>query len=97
VQLERLDVDDVEVEKEDGTTYKVNGSWQVWRQGPNASWIPVTQRTGQYSDCSGTGGAVAATYRTNTGIDVLAGTYRIVVSYSTAEGAKTQDFTVSVP
>lgn len=97
VQLERLDVDDVEVEKEDGSKYKAKGTWQVWRQGPNATWVPVSQRVGQYSDCSGYGAATQANYPTGTGLDVLAGTYRVVVSYSTAEGGKTQDFTVSVP
>jgi hypothetical protein len=92
IQLERLDVDDVEITKETGETYTVHGSFQLFRQGPNASWIPITVR----QDCSNGGGQQVA-FPTNTGIDVLPGTYRLLISYSTAEGAKQQDQTVTVP
>lgn len=91
-QLERLDVDDVEVTKEDGSTYTVRGTWKLFRQGPNNSWIPVTHRT----DCS-TGPGAQVAFSTNAGLDVLPGTYRLVFSYTTAEGAKTQEQIVTVP
>lgn len=97
IDMQRLDVDDVEVEKEDGSTYSVKGTYQVYRQGPNASWIPITQPIGQYSDCSGSSGRATWTPPTGTGMDLPEGTYRVVISYNTAEGAKTQDQTVTLP
>ncbi len=92
VQLERLDVDDVEVTKETGETYMVKGTWQLFRQGANNAWLPITVR----QDCS-TGAGAQTSFPTNSGLDVLPGTYRLVISYATAEGTKTQDHTVSVP
>jgi hypothetical protein len=92
IQLERLDVDDVEITKETGETYMARGTWQLYRQGTNNSWLPITMR----QDCSN-GAGQAVTFPTNTGIDVLPGTYRLVISYTTGEGAKTQDMTVTVP
>ena len=92
IQLERLDIDDVAVTKETGEVYNVKGTWQLFRQGPAASWIPITVR----HDCSN-GASTAVSYGTGTGVDVLPGTYRVLISYTTAEGAKTQDQTVTVP
>ncbi|HEY8072699.1 MAG TPA: hypothetical protein VIF62_01280 [Labilithrix sp.] len=92
IQLERLDIDDVTVTREDGTTYDVKGSYQLFRQGAAGSWIPITTRT----DCSN-GGAAQQSWPTATGVDVPAGTYRVLLSYTTAEGAKTQDNTYTVP
>lgn len=92
VQLERLDVDDVEVTKENGGTYMVKGTWKLFRQQANGSWAPMTVR----QDCSN-GAGQQISHPTGTGIDVLPGTYRILISYSTAEGQKTQDHTVTVP
>jgi hypothetical protein len=97
VQLERLDVDDVEVEREDGSKYNEHGTWKVWRKDANGAWEPLTRRYGQYSDCSGSAQNIQADFPTGHGIDVLPGDYRIQVDYSTAEGAKKQEFTVSVP
>jgi hypothetical protein len=92
IQLERLDVDDVEITKETGETYMAHGSYQLFRQGPNASWIPITVR----QDCSNGAGQQVA-FPTNAGIDVLPGTYRLLISYATAEGAKQQEQVVTVP
>ncbi len=92
VQLERLDVDDVEITKETGETYMAKGTWTLHRQGPNNTWLPVTVR----QDCS-TGAGAQASFPTNSGLDVLPGTYRLVISYTTGEGARTQEHTVSVP
>ena len=83
---------DVEITKETGETYTTKGTWQLYRQGPNATWLPITIR----QDCSNGGGA-ATSFPTNSGLDVLPGTYRLVISYTTGEGAKTQEHTVSVP
>ncbi len=92
IQLERLDIDDVAVTREDGTVYNVKGTYQVFKQGAAGSWVPLTSRT----DC-GAGAAAQATWPTGTGIDVPAGAYRVLVNYTTAEGAKTQDNTYTVP
>ena len=92
IQLERLDVDDVAVTKENGEVYTVRGTFQLFSKGPNNSWIPFTSR----QDCSNGAGVPYSLY-TNSGIDVMPGTYRLIISYSTAEGARTQDQTVTVP
>lgn len=97
VQLERLDVDDVEVRREDGSKYNEKGTWKVWRKDATGAWQPLTRRHGQYSDCSGHAQPIQAEFPTGYGIDVLPGDYRIQVDYSTAEGGKKQEFTVSVP
>jgi hypothetical protein len=92
IQLERLDVDDVEVTKETGEVYNVKGNWELYREGPNASWVPVTFR----ADCSNSAGTQIS-FPTGTGLDVLPGKYRLVIRYTTGEGPKQQDITVSVP
>jgi hypothetical protein len=98
VQLERLDIDDVNVRREDGTVYKARGTYKLWRQGPNNSWVPLAKRRATYSDCSGAAnGTEQLVFPTNTGVDVFAGTYRLVLEYTTGEGPRQQDFTVSVP
>lgn len=96
VPVERLDVDDVEVEKEDGSTYNVKGQYVVYKQGPNNSWLPITQyQQSYYGGCSGTRAAWSAP--TGTGLDLPPGTYRLVITYNTAEGAKTKDEVVTLP
>jgi hypothetical protein len=68
VKLNRLDVDNVEVTKEDGTTYTTTGRYEVYFGGTR----------------------VAGPYNTNTGIDLLPGTYELVITYTTADGQQTQ-------
>jgi hypothetical protein len=97
INVDRLDVDDVEVEKEDGTTYLAKGSYVVYREGPNSTWIPITQVVGQYGDCSGYASTSQLTIPTGYGIDLPYGNYRLVISYNTAEGAKTKDQTFTLP
>ncbi|MBK6694014.1 MAG: hypothetical protein IPG50_17685 [Myxococcales bacterium] len=95
VPVERLDIDDVEVETETGATRTVKGTYQVFRQEKNGSFRAVT-----LWDRSMNCGNVAnllTTYSTGTGLDVPAGTYRVVVSYTTAEGAKSKEQLVTVP
>jgi hypothetical protein len=97
VQLERLDVDDIEITREDGVTYAARGTYQVYRRQADGSWKSLQRREGQSSDCSGTPRLVDATFPTNTGIDVLPGTYRLIIKYATGEGPREQDLTVTVP
>ena len=68
IKLHRLDVDNVEVTKEDGTTYTVTGKYEVYFGGTR----------------------VAGPYNTNGGIDLLPGTYELVVTFNTADGPQTQ-------
>lgn len=68
IKLRRLDVDNVEVTKEDGSTYTTTGKYEVYFGGTR----------------------VAGPYNTNTGIDLLPGTYELVVTFSTADGQQTQ-------
>lgn len=68
IKLHRLDVDNVEVTKEDGSTYTTTGKYEVYFGGTR----------------------VAGPYNTNTGIDLLPGTYELVVTFSTADGPQTQ-------
>lgn len=69
--LGRVDVDDVTVRRENGTTYEQKGTYLL--------------------TCV-TDGTVVGTFSTGTGVDVLPGDYRADVTYSTAEGPKTQAF-----
>ena len=69
--LGRIDVDDVTVRRENGTSYEQKGTYVV--------------------TCL-TDGVVIGTFPTATGIDVLPGDYRADVSYTTAEGPKTQSY-----
>jgi hypothetical protein len=68
IKLHRLDVDNVEVTKEDGTTYMASGKYEVYFGGTR----------------------VAGPYNTNTGIDLLPGTYELVITFNTADGPQTQ-------
>lgn len=69
--LGRVDIDDVTVRRENGTTYEQKGTYLL--------------------TCV-TDGTVVGTFSTGTGVDVLPGDYRADVTYTTAEGPKTQAF-----
>jgi hypothetical protein len=90
VPVDRIDVNDVTLTKETGEKYTVQGTWQLFTPGPNNSWVPFLVR-----DCAA--GQAAFSAPTKTGVDVLPGNYRVVVSYTTAEGGKTQEYVISVP
>ena len=74
ITLQRLDVDNVEVTRENGSTYTVAGTYELYFGGAR----------------------VAGPYNTNTGIDVLSGTYELVTSFSTADGPQTQRETLNL-
>lgn len=70
LEVRRLDVDDVAVTREDGTTFSQKGSYSVeWRQ-PDGTYvtIPLLQQRS-----------------TRTGVDLVPGHYRVTVDYTTAE------------
>ncbi len=74
IKLQRLDVDDVEITREDGTTAIVGGTYELFFGGVR----------------------VAGPFNTNTGIDVLPGTYELVTSFSTADGPQKQRDTLTL-
>ena len=80
----RIDVTDVAVKQNDGTTANVRGQYTISRVTTNTAGGEVLD-----SVCAG---------QTNTGVDVLPGTYRLVTTYSTVEvGTKTTTQDVTVP
>lgn len=74
VKLQRLDMDHVEVTREDGSTYTVAGTYELFFGGTR----------------------VAGPFNTNTGIDLLPGTYELVTSFNTVDGAQTQRETINL-
>lgn len=74
VTLHRVDVDQPEVTREDGSTYTTQGTYELYFGGNR----------------------VAGPLTTNSGIDVLPGTYEIVIKFSTADGLQTQRQTVTL-
>jgi hypothetical protein len=86
--VKRIDVNHVLVTREDGTTYTQPGYYRVWRD-VNGLWQPVKLMSGDSNCYNVTAGRDA--FPTRTGIDVLPGKYKVVISYSTADGAKTQE------
>jgi hypothetical protein len=73
ITLHRIDVDDVTVTREDGTTFTTPGTYQLYFQGK----------------------AIAGPYATNSGIDVLPGTYQLTVNYTTATGAQSNQYALT--
>lgn len=95
-QVERIDVDDVEITTETGAKRKVRGSYQLFRQ-VGASWSQV-EIADRKSGCENIMSTNYATFPTQTGIDVPAGSYKVVVTYDTEEQArKSKEYLVSVP
>lgn len=92
VQLKRLDVNNVTVTREDGSRYVTAGFYTLNRYAPMGSagalfTQPMLMPAYATQGCSSLT-AVAMTYATQTGVDVLPGHYQVVVSYQTAEGAQ---------
>lgn len=74
ITINRVDVDDVVVTREDGSTYAARGTYELFYGGNR----------------------VVGALSTNTGIDVLPGTYELVITYSTVDGQKTQRQTITL-
>jgi hypothetical protein len=64
--------------------------------------VEVTREDGSRYTTSGKyelyygGSRVAGPFDTNTGIDVLGGTYELVITFSTADGPQTQRHTIQL-
>lgn len=70
VQMQRLDVDDVEVTREDGTTFRTQGTYSIEWLSPSGAYVawPELQKL-----------------PTKTGVDLVPGHYRVTVAYTTLE------------
>jgi hypothetical protein len=94
IPIERLDVDDVEIVTEAGDRRYVKGTYQVFRR-EGSTWR-LLSLWDRRTNCS-TVASMLNTFPTGTGIDVPSGTYKVVVKYTTADGAKSQEHVVTVP
>lgn len=70
VQMQRLDVDDVEVTREDGTKFRTAGTYSIEWLNPAGNYVawPELQKL-----------------PTKTGVDLVPGHYRVTVAYTTLE------------
>ncbi|MGE0402516.1 MAG: hypothetical protein AB7T06_37790 [Kofleriaceae bacterium] len=84
--VKRIDVNDVRITRENGTTYLVQGTWKVERKvGPSpTAWEPVKP-----TPCNGP-------FPTKSGIDVPPGTYRVTINYETGEGPEQQEHVLTL-
>lgn len=76
LKVKRIDVDDVNVTREDGSSYTVAGTWTVLHEDANGQFAPF---------------AACGNIPTKRGIDVVPGVYKIVTSYNTQEGPATEE------
>jgi hypothetical protein len=100
--LRRVDVNDVKVTREDGSTYLSAGTWELFRRDPTQSsgWtqirLPVAGRTSSGS-CVWNGATIfAQDFPTKTGLDVFPDVYKVRVSYPTEEGPKVDEIPVDL-
>jgi hypothetical protein len=89
VHVQRLDVFDPVITREDGSTYERSGSYRVYVK-EGAAWKQMTELKSRYSDCSGAPSVVPFSYPTGTGIDLLPGEYKVVIGFSTENGPEEQ-------
>jgi hypothetical protein len=80
--IRRLDVHDVTVTREDGTTYEVAGTYSVLKH-DGTDWQVVS-----LAGCSGGERFLP----TGTGLDVVPGRYLVRVSYQTEQGPQSRDY-----
>jgi hypothetical protein len=95
IQLKRIDVNDVNVVREDGSSYIRSGLFSVWKRdfpSYETDYNPSVKLP-NYSreNCAELPSIIPTTnFATLSGVDVLPGRYRIEVKYDTEEGRKTQ-------
>ena len=74
ITLNRLDMDNVVVTREDASTYTVVGTYELYFGGNR----------------------VVGPFNTNSGVDVLPGSYELVTKFTTADGPQTQRQTIQL-
>ena len=115
ITVKRLDINHPEIEKEDGSTYFVEGTYQVYRkryahEGPGDELnklmrLPQSEvniMTG-YSQRPYTRHSMTEVWRdgvvsypTKTGIDLLPGSYKVVVKFKTKTGSDQKEYFVDL-
>lgn len=97
VYLKRLDVNDVRVTASDGTTTYAKGTYSV-SYDDGGVWRGLYLVGGAWSN--GIPCAVVTVGRgsfpTHTGLDVLPGKYKVVIEWTTAEGAKSSEHLITL-
>jgi hypothetical protein len=99
LQTHRLEIDDVQLTREDGSTYSHPGTWHVQVVGTGGAltdhpWYTRT-RDGVLSD--GTPNCINPTnvFPTKTGIDVLPGSYQVIVQWVDGTGSQSKTIPVT--
>lgn len=90
IRLQRLEVGDVSLTRNDGSRYLTKGTFHVWHKGADGAWQPLNERRMN-------GGEQHARFSTGWGIDVLPGEYKVKIDYMTTEaGPKSQEHIVDL-
>lgn len=88
VQLKRIDVNDVQVRQEDGTTYMASGTYQVSALVRTASSGTNTWQVLKVPRFTTSSPSAISNFPTKSGLTVVPGLYKIKVDYSTREGRR---------
>lgn len=97
IPLKRLDVNDVRVTREDGSTYMAPGKFQLFVEetDPN-SGAKAWRQIYTVGLCNGTNAIAYRDLSTKTGVTVFPGVYRLSIDYKTEEGMKRTDMQVDL-
>lgn len=91
IAVKRIDVNDVLVTRENGTTYYVKGTYRIHRKDPATSaYVPVEVTLGRAGQCNYL--EAFSSLPTKTGVDVLPDEYKVTVDYKTEEGSDSKDY-----
>jgi hypothetical protein len=90
--VKRIDVDDVLVVREGGEQIFVKGEYSVFRRTAADSWEPLKVVEAQGAKCEGAMKLSRQSFPTKTGLDVLPGYYKVVVSFTTESGPQTREY-----
>lgn len=95
IRVKRIDVNDVLVTRENGSTYYAKGTYKVFRKGAvTGEYVPVVIALGESGLCSRF--IAQDEFPTKTGIDVLPAEYKVTVSYKTEEGSDSKDYFIDL-
>ena len=89
VTLKRIDVNKVLLTREDGSKYYVAGTYKVYQQNPTSKGWRLLEILDKNKE-------IVSEFHTETGLDVLPGTYKVELTYLTAEGKKSRDYILNL-
>lgn len=92
IAVKRIDVDDVSTTNSDGTKTKIAGTYEVYRDDAG-TWKRLALVGGDWWMGQSCAKIIEgrSSFPTKTGLDVLPGKYKVVVSWSSALGAQTAE------